>query len=184
MVIYLSMLDTQEDKDKFEQLYISYRDMLYYVAYNIVKNEQQAEDAVHQTFLRLIEKFSLLGEISCPQTKSFCVVICRNLAIDMFRKNKKHYSVSLDDSWEEVQDSRLVDEEVIAGVTVETIAHVMKKHLPETYKEVALLHFGNGYSIKEISSALQLPYGTVKKRLQRARILIANKLKQDGFESE
>ena len=57
MIIYLSMIDTPEDRSKFERLYIEYRDVMYHVAYKILNNEQDAEDAVHQAFVKIAEKF-------------------------------------------------------------------------------------------------------------------------------
>jgi hypothetical protein len=46
MIVYLSMIDTPEDRSKFERLYIEYRDIMYHVAFKILQNEHDAEDAV------------------------------------------------------------------------------------------------------------------------------------------
>lgn len=43
MQFFLLLLDSDEDKSKFERLYISYRDLMYYVAYKILRDVQQAE---------------------------------------------------------------------------------------------------------------------------------------------
>ena len=50
LAIYLSMLETNEEKNQFEQLYIKYKQDMYAVAYGILKNKEDAEDAVHQSF--------------------------------------------------------------------------------------------------------------------------------------
>lgn len=55
MIIYLQMIESDEDKSKFEQLYIMYKGLMFHVAMKILKNEFDAEDAVHQAFLSLIE---------------------------------------------------------------------------------------------------------------------------------
>ena len=75
LLFYLLLLDSDEDKSKFEQLYIAYRDLMYYVAYKILRAAQQSEDAVHTAFLKIIKRFSDLGEISCPQMLSAFVYI-------------------------------------------------------------------------------------------------------------
>ncbi len=75
MLFYLLLLDSYEDKSKFEQLYIAYRDLMYYVAYKILRDAQQSEDAVHTAFLKIIKRFSDLGEISCLQILSTFVYI-------------------------------------------------------------------------------------------------------------
>ena len=50
MIIYLQMIDTPEDRSKFEQIYLEYRGLMFHVANEILHNEQDAEDAVHQAF--------------------------------------------------------------------------------------------------------------------------------------
>ena len=48
MLLYLQMLETPEEKSLFEQIYLEYRGLMYHVAYEILHNDQDAEDAVHQ----------------------------------------------------------------------------------------------------------------------------------------
>ncbi|MDD4296801.1 MAG: sigma factor [Ruminiclostridium sp.] len=49
------MIDSEGDKTKFEQIYLKYRELLFYVAIKILRNEHNAEDAVHQAFLSILE---------------------------------------------------------------------------------------------------------------------------------
>jgi RNA polymerase sigma-70 factor (ECF subfamily) len=46
MLLYLQMLETPEEKSLFEQIYLEYRGLMYHVAYEILHNDQDAEDAV------------------------------------------------------------------------------------------------------------------------------------------
>ena len=73
--IYLSMLDGDDEKSKFESLYLTYRKLMFHVANGILNDEGLAEDAVHQAFLKILENFDKVGEISCHKTRSY-VVIC------------------------------------------------------------------------------------------------------------
>ena len=61
LAIYLSMLETNEEKNQFEQLYIKYKQDMYAVAYGVLKNKEDAEDAVHQSFLKIADLVSILG---------------------------------------------------------------------------------------------------------------------------
>ena len=54
MPVYLSKIDAPEDKDKFEKIYIQYRNLMYHVAYSILGSHFDAEDAVHQAFMAII----------------------------------------------------------------------------------------------------------------------------------
>lgn len=54
---YLSMLEADEDKNKFEELYMKYRDDMYNIAFSILHNCEDAEDAVHDTFVSIANNF-------------------------------------------------------------------------------------------------------------------------------
>ena len=63
MIVYLQMLETEEDRAAFEQLYLTYRSLMYRIAYGILRNQQDAEDAVHQAFLSMIGGFKKIKAI-------------------------------------------------------------------------------------------------------------------------
>ena len=55
MFTYLTLIESDTDKSKFEIIYRAYRDLMFHVAYKILNNQQDSEDAVHQAFLKIIE---------------------------------------------------------------------------------------------------------------------------------
>ena len=57
LVYYLQMLDTPEEKVRFEQIYLKYRGLMYHVAEDILHNRQDAEDAVHNAFCESSKNF-------------------------------------------------------------------------------------------------------------------------------
>lgn len=79
MIIYLQMIESDEDKSKFEQLYIMYKGLMFHVAMKILKNEFDAEDAVHQAFLSLIENLKKISDVKCPKTRAYIVIITEAL---------------------------------------------------------------------------------------------------------
>ena len=54
LMLYMSMLDTQEEKSKFEEIYIQYRKLMFVCAKSILKDDALAEDAVHNAFIKII----------------------------------------------------------------------------------------------------------------------------------
>lgn len=66
---YLSIIDTDQDKEKFEKLYTQYRRLMQYVAHDILKDDYLAEDAVHTAFIKIIANLNKIGDISCHKTK-------------------------------------------------------------------------------------------------------------------
>ena len=56
LTFYLSLIETEEDKSKFENIYETYRKVMFYTANQILKDEYLAEDAVHSAFLRILKQ--------------------------------------------------------------------------------------------------------------------------------
>lgn len=173
MFIYLQMIETEEDKSKFEQLYLTYRGLMYHVAMNILQNPHDAEDAVHQSFLSILNHLDKIKNVVCPQTRSFLVITTERKAIDIIRSKSKIIDIAFD--------------ETIHGVEVPPpgdhgLADAMAK-LPARYREVLLLRYDNGFTTKEISKILNLKRASVQKLLWRAKNALQELLVQEGVES-
>ena len=88
LMLYLQMLDTLEEKVRFEEIYLKYRNAMFRAADGILHNDQDAEDAVHNAFLRIIKKFSRFQNMPAKDLAPQVVVIARNEAISLQRKKK------------------------------------------------------------------------------------------------
>ena len=89
LMVCMAMIDNSEDKTTFKKLYDEYLNLMLYTAYNILGNQQDAEDAVSEAFLRIAKNFSKLEKTICPKTANQFVIIVRNISIDIYRKNKR-----------------------------------------------------------------------------------------------
>lgn len=89
MLIYLQMLECEEDKDKFEQIYLRYRGLMFHVAMQILQQEQDAEDVVHQAFLAVLKHLKKISRVECPKTRAFVVIIVERKAIDRLRERNR-----------------------------------------------------------------------------------------------
>lgn len=159
MIVYLSMIDTPEDRSKFERLYIEYRDVMYHVAYKILRNEQDAEDAVHQAFVKIAEGIEKVDGTICARTQGYVVTIVENKAIDMYRYRQKHQTLELRD-----------DDEGIA-ITYDgpnMLTKCMAK-LPARYRTVLMLRHYHGLSPKEIAKKMGITEANAKKIDHRAK---------------
>ena len=159
MMIYLQMIDTPEDRSKFEFLYMEYRGLMFHVANKILHNEQDAEDTVHQAFLKVAENIEKIGDPKCPKAQGYIVTIAENKAIDLYRRRQKRQVVELSDD--------------LPGVTAiyegeNTLAACILK-LPARYREVILLRYYQGYSVKEVAAILGLSLSAASKLNQRAK---------------
>ena len=163
---YLSLLETPEEKSKFEQLYRLYRQDMFKMAYGILENKYDAEDAVHEAFMRVMKKLTKISEINCPQTHAYLLIIVRNVAIKILKKRNK--TIIVDTDTVEITDDFGLEEYVISNMEVERIKYILEQ-LSDDYYEVLFLELFMEFSISDIAEQLRLTYENTKKRLQRAK---------------
>ena len=175
LTIYLSVLDTQEEKDSFEKLYDKYHGSMYTIAYSILHNQHDAEDALSDAFLCIANKFSEISKFSCQELRGYCVIIVRNTAINIYRKNRK-FSDNCE-QYEEYTASENVD--FLRHIEINDLREAMKT-LTDTLKDVIYLYYGRKKSAKDIAYILDISESTVWKRLERARTALKLTLEKGG----
>lgn len=159
MLVYLQLIETEEDQHKFEIIYRTYRDELYNIANDILHNSHDAEDAVHHGFLKLAENVLKIGDPKCLKTKGYIVTIVENRAIDIYRAKQAHPTVPY------------CDETV--GIQVEydgpsDLANCILK-LPTRQRSIIILKYHHGYELKVIARMLGITYANALKIEYRAK---------------
>ncbi len=170
MIFLLEMLSSDEERNQFAKIYENNYLKMYYIALGITKNQMEAENAVHDSFLSIAEKFEQYSHISCSEMTGLCVTIVKHKSIDIIRK-RKHFSE------EEIEDLVIWDERVEAspekmaelGENEKLVHHILQK-LPEVLKETLTLKYYYEFSNREISKILGIPIKTVEMRLYRGKI--------------
>lgn len=173
--LYLTLIDTDEDKLRFTALYQQYRHLMFYIAREVLCDEHLSEDAVQEAFLRIAKNFHKIGEIPCPQTRNLVVIITKNIAITMVSHNNNK-EIDTYTQIEEPATSNDIFETVSNRILVECILQ-----LPEIYRDSLYLYHIYGYSFREVSNLLSISVETAKKRVQRARRLLKEMLEKEGF---
>ena len=171
MLMYLSMIETPDDKAKFERIYNRYRNLMYPVAYKVLGNHHDAEDAVHQAFVAIIRHLEKIGDIDCPETRSFIVLITERKAIDLIRTSHSEKVIPLNED--------LIGIEIPAPGD-HGLADALAK-LPAHYREVLLLRFDNGYSTKELAQMLGMTESGVRKLIGRAKNALGRMLEEESY---
>ena len=151
MFLYLAMIDSDADKSKFEILYSEYKNLMYYTANRILRNSSDAEDVVHQAFLKVIEILDTISSPRCHKTRALLVTITEHKAIDLYREKQRRNVLPL-------------AEEYIGAAPAAAIAS-----LPPRYRSVLLLRYDCGYSNAEIANILDMTEPNVRKLIQRAK---------------
>lgn len=174
LLCYLNLLDTQEDKQKFEKLYNKYRSLMKYFALSILKDDGLAEDAVHDAFVKLIKYLNGIEDIYSAKTKAFIITVIKSVAINNLKKEKKHYVINLDE-----QEELFVDKhDILENITAQELLSKINS-LPDIYIDILELKIYHGLSDKQISDILGISYNAAKKRIERARKYLLKKLDEE-----
>lgn len=179
MLLFLQMLETPEEKLKFEELYMKYRGSMYAVAWKILKNERDAEDIVHDSFRAIIENFEKINDISCHKTWNYIVTIVKNKSFTLYREKEKK-GTSVYEEWQEMEGFVGVEEEVIRKDVAEILAELIQD-LPYPYKEAIYLQYYNKESSETIAKFLDKSPENVRKISQRAKRMLKRELEKRGI---
>lgn len=160
MLIYLQTVETEDDGAKFQAIFREYGALMYHAAYRRLGNEQDAEDAVHNAFVKIAKNIKKILP-PCPQTQRLVGIIVNSYAIDLLRSRGRHPAVPYDDarpgavSYGEPEGENLLAECINA--------------LPEEQRTVILLRYVHGYKHREIAAMLGRTLAWVQKTDQRAK---------------
>lgn len=152
------MMNTAE----VEILYLKYKNLLLHIANCILGDKNDSEDIVHDTYIKIIEKKEILPILDHQKAINLMITITRNKSIDLYRRRKRlcDRMISYADLKKEVQ------EEII--ITNHDLTKAMD-FLPADYKEILLMYYEYGYSIKEITQLTTKTSENIKKIIQRSR---------------
>lgn len=141
-----------------------YGDLLYRTAYVQVGNQHDTQDILQEVFIRYIEKSPAFADEE--HEKAWLLKVAHRLCIDFHRFRKRHCHLD----FSQIEDVVAIpeDKEIIQELFA----------LPPKQKSVLILHYLEGYQIKEISEITGLSENAVKKRLQRGRELLKSRLSE------
>ena len=180
LAIYLGMIDTDEEKITFEDLYHTYKGKMFSLAYGILKNHHNAEEAVSNAFFTAARNFKTIASLTALQQGAYLKITVKNAAIDIYRKEKNQNSTPLEEieNFGDVSDD--ISDEVLSEMNYNRVVEAIRS-LPENYSEPLYLFHVQDMSINGIANTLCISEETVKKRLQRARQKLRTILEEQGI---
>lgn len=175
---------TREQKEEvFGQEFLPHVDSMYNFAYRLTFEEDDAKDLVQETYLkafRFIDSFE-----RGTNAKAWLFRILKNSFINDFRKKSKQPSKVDYNEVESYYNSDNVDEAITTDLRVETVQHMIGDEITNAlnaldvdFRTVIILCDLEGFTYEEMAKILDIPIGTVRSRLHRARNLLKDKLKR------
>jgi RNA polymerase sigma-70 factor (ECF subfamily) len=168
------------DNYAFDLLVKRYKDPLLNFVYRFLGERSEAEDIVQETFLRLFKNKHYYKEIA--KFSTWIYTIASNLAKTELRKRKRRNLLSISNYMSTEKDYDIPDQEsdpesdADSVVTDQIIQKAINKLSPK-FKQVIVLRDIQGFSYEEIAEIVDIPLGTVKSRVNRARLKLQDDLK-------
>ncbi len=172
----LVQLALEGDQRAFAELLDRYRDSVYFMILKMVNNKDDADDLTIEAFGKAFKRLSQYTPNFAFSTWLF--KIASNNCIDFIRSKKNRTTFSLDRSMEneeggetfiDVKANSLTPEEKIIKKEKIKLMHEVVNKLKPRYKSLIEMRYFKEMSYEEISTELELPLGTVKAQLFRAR---------------
>lgn len=153
---------SEEKEPEISRILQTYGDMLYRTAYLLLGNPHDVQDALQETLLRYLEKAPAF--VSGEHEKAWLLRVTANCCKDFLRFQKRRAHLDIEE-WKErlpaPKEQRLM---------LELYA------LPVKWKTALILHYFEGYSVRETGQILGISEAAAKKRLQRAREALKSEL--------
>ncbi|MFT7588578.1 MAG: RNA polymerase sigma factor (sigma-70 family) [Limisphaerales bacterium] len=176
----------QNDK-LFERELLPLMDALFNFGYHLTYNEEDANDLVQETYMKAYR--SIRSYTEGTNAKAWLFKILKNAFINEYRKKAKqpakidyeeiiNYQDTEDASYVEYVDLR---QELFQGLIGDEVTIALNA-LPVDFRTVILLCDVEGFTYEEIASITDIPIGTVRSRLHRARNMLKEKLKAYAIE--
>lgn len=186
--LLLLSIDDGDDKQFITNLYLEYYPLLKKQAYLITNDVEVVDDLIHDSFIKLIPKISLLRSLSRYKVTSYIVYTVRHVCIDYLRKKKrisqKTFCGSSDDITDQIPDLQAATEEnIIKHEEFENVGQIL---LQLSERDRSLLYYKYNMEMKdrEIAALLDIPVGHVRKYIARARQRAFLKLSQGVEKSD
>jgi RNA polymerase sigma-70 factor (ECF subfamily) len=162
------------DVEAFSRLVEAYQTPVYNLAYRMLGNAVEAEDAAQEAFIRAYTRL----ETYHPAHKfsSWLLAITSHYCVDVLRKRRMHY-VSLDDLPPLVELSMpptTQPEQVVVRQQDASAVQELLDALPPDYRTPVVLRYWYDMSYREIAETMGVTVGTIKTRLHRARAKLAD----------
>ena len=181
----LMSIEDEKQRSDVEQIWNLYGKIMLAKAYGILGNMQDAEDAVQEAFLRISKNAEDFSEPKSPGTIALVSIYTRNVAINMYRRNKKRNELfgndgDLDNVISAAAESEDIAQLIVNDETVEIVRRAINL-LDEPYKDVILLKYYYHKKNIEIAEVLGVDANTVNGRVFRAKKKLKELIGEEGY---
>ena len=182
----LQIIENDDERDAINELFNAYFPKMQSVAYGILNNKYDAEDAAMEAMKYICEHPDHFLDYKNPSTISLIFICVRNVSIDMYRRKQRGNKLftSTDDFYGNYQNVLEEDQSLCDIIICKENKEIINKALEELddmYKLPILLKYNYQMKNKDISKLLNVDVNTVNGRIFRAKKLLKEKLQVLGY---
>ncbi len=166
MIFILLGALSEIEKDLINNIFSKINVKLYNISFSILRSHSDAEEAVSQTFLKIIDHIEKVSSLPCPQIEPYCVIILKNETMNIIRQYKKTAYVEDVDCFECDENGYDIEEEYMKTADIKKLLSCVDM-LSDEEKIIIHLRFINDMRFKQIADLLGVNEEAVKKRSQR-----------------
>lgn len=184
IALYLSFINEKTQKNKFEKLYYRYKNLMYYIAFGVLNDERDSEDAVQEAFFRIAKNMDKIDDVEKAETKNFVAIIVKREAMKLYDKRKKRSEIlesQLDNDRDDMKGGESYFDRVKAEGSEQLINEVAYAidALPYKYSSLMTLKYVMGYSGKEIAQITGMSETNVRQQLFRGKKILEKQLQNE-----
>jgi RNA polymerase sigma-70 factor, ECF subfamily len=170
---HLIVRATEGEQVAFELLSDIYRPVLMSLAMRMLRNSDDASDAVQET---LVKAFRAIGDFDASRPlKPWLCRICTNCCVDMVRSKRKDGDSLDQHEYMLADDGQQVDASATGSIQEGQVIAAIDR-LPDKYRSIIMMRHFRHMDVNEIAQELRKPEGTIKSWLFRARALLKKDL--------
>lgn len=177
-MIYLLLINEEKDRTVFERIYRECGKELFYSAFSIVQNREDAEDVFQESFLYLI-RYMDRRNVTFEFGRTFMNDVVRWRALNFLESGKNRRTVEEYDDETTASKEGGPDEKALDRAMLENIVRCIAA-LPPDSRTVLRLRLIDGMSFSEIAGTLKISQSAAKKRFERARKKLIQMLSKGG----
>lgn len=180
LLLYTAMIDDTQDQLRFEDIYYSYRKQMLLVAQRILHDPMEAEDAVQTAFLGIARQIKRIPAGNPQIVRAYVLTAAKNAALNMLPKRQQQNEL-LSISELDIADDHNLFDQIASSQDYELLFKAIRK-LPAIYREVLMLKYVQGLTMKEIAALLDRKAATVHQQITRGKKLLIAQCREEGMD--
>lgn len=179
MLPIILAIENDEQRKFMERLYLNHNKKMYAYLRRRLQNNQDAEDALQHTFVRMIKNIQKYRSCEKQNLDGLIVILMRSICSNMLNNLYRKVTIPIDEEWDaDSSETPSVEDVVISRETTARLTSIIGE-LSDDKKDIVQLRLIYGYSFIDIAEFLDLSYDVVRQRFSRAMKILRQQIAED-----